>query len=152
MANLLDTVSKSFNFNLGGFSLPVPYWQAILVAALVFFLIFSMAKFRRHVVDWSFKGAVFGIFVGFLLALLLEGFLILGGRTALTSILGWKNPPKPIAAALDTGRNQLIQVLGINTLIPSSFAKNNSSVQGAVEVLQNLNPADTETVRAIFCK
>ncbi len=78
--------------------------------------------------------------------------MIIGGRTALTSVLGWKNPPPAIAAALDNGRNKLIQVLGIKTEIPSSFAKDNTTVQGAVEVLQNLNPADTKTVKAIFCK
>lgn len=152
MDSLLKTVSGSFDFNLGKFSMPVPYWQAIAVVVLLFLLVFLMAKFRRHYVDWSLKGAVFGVFFGFLLALILEGFLIIGGRTALTSVLGWKNPPPAIATALDTGRNKLIQVLGIKTEIPSSFAKDNVTVQGTIEVLQNLNPADTKTVKAIFCR
>ena len=111
-----------------------------------------MAKFRRHYVDWSLKGAVFGIFFGFLLALILEGFLIISGRTAITSVLGWKNPPKVVANALDTGRNKLIQVLGTSTTIPSSFAKESSSVKEAVDTIQSLNPADVKTVKSIICQ
>jgi hypothetical protein len=65
--------------------------------------------------------------------------------------LGWKNPPAPLANALDAGRSKLVQVLGIKSQIPSSFAKESSTVQGAVQLLQNLNPADTKKVKAIFC-
>lgn len=152
MQNLLGKITGSFLLKLGKFSLPVPYWEAIAIVVLLFLLVVMMAKFRRHYVNWSFKGAVFGIFFGFLLALILEGFLIIGGRTALTSIIGWKNPPAPIAAVLDAGRTKLIQVLGINTMIPSSFAKNTVTVQSAIEVLQNLNPTDTKTLKSIICK
>ncbi len=102
--------------------------------------------------DWSLKGAVFGIFFGFLLALLLEGFLIIGGKTAITEFLGWKNAPAPISLALDAGRKQLIRVLGIETQIPESKAKENSTIQSAVETLQNLNPSDLSKVRALICK
>ena len=139
--------------NVGNISIPIPYWQALIIVALVFVLIISLATFRRHRVDWSFKGALFGIFFGFLLALFLEGFLILGGKTALTSVLGWKNAPPAITQALDAGRSELVKVLGVDTAtIPSSFAKDNPTVQGAVQLLQNLNPTDTKTVRSIFCR
>jgi len=151
MQNLLSSVSGRFDLNLGKFSLPVPYWQAIAVIFLVFLLIVLMAKFRRHYVDWSLKGAVFGIFFGFLLALILEGFLIIGGKTALTSVLGWKNPPTPVSVALDAGRDKLIKVLGISDEIPFSYASENVSVSETVKILQNLNPADTRTVKSIYC-
>ena len=65
--------------------------------------------------NWSFKGSIFGLFLGFLLALILEGFLLLGGKTALTSLLGWKNPPKAVSGVLENGREKLINVLGINS-------------------------------------
>lgn len=66
-----------------------------------------MAQFRRHLVERSFKGGIFGLFLGFFLALVLEGFLLVGGKTVLTETLGWKNAPKPISIVLDTGRNKL---------------------------------------------
>jgi hypothetical protein len=110
-----------------------------------------MANFRKHYVDWSLKGGIVGIFFGFLLALILEGFLLIGGKTALTEVLGWKNPPAPLAQVLDAGRSQLIQVLGIKTQIPSSFAKENTSVQGVLESIQSLAPGDIKKVKNILC-
>lgn len=151
LPKLPNIPSGFFNIHLGKFTLPIAYWQAIAVVFLVFLLIILMAKFRRHYVDWSLKGAIFGIFFGFLLALILEGFLIIGGRTALTSVLGWKNPPKVIANVLDLGKTKLIQVLGVSTTIPSSFAKDTVTVQNTIETLQNLSPTDTKKIKAIFC-
>lgn len=142
---------NTFTLNLGKFSIPVPYWQAGAVVFLLFLLVLTMANFRKHYVDWSLKGGVVGIFFGFLLALILEGFLLIGGKTALTEVLGWKNPPAPLAQVLDAGRSQLIQVLGIKTSIPSSFAKENVSVQGTLETIQSLNPVDLVKVKNILC-
>lgn len=142
---------KTFDLNLGKFSIPVSYWQAGAVVFLLFVLVLMMANFRRHYVDWSLKGGVIGIFFGFLLALILEGFLLIGGKTALTEVFGWKNPPAPLAHVLDAGKSQLIQVLGIQTQIPSSFAKESTTIKSAMEVVQNLNPSDLSKVKNILC-
>lgn len=152
MANIAKTLSGHFNFNLGKISFPVPYIQAIAVVVLIFFLVLLLAQFRRHYVNWSFKGALFGMLFGFLLALILEGFLIIGGKTVLTGVLGWKNPPAPISIALDAGKNKLIQVLGISTQVSSSFVKDSATVTSAVQFLQNLNPTDVKKVKAILCQ
>jgi hypothetical protein len=151
MFDSVQFIFKTFTLNLGKFSIPVPYWQAAAIVFLLFFLVLLLAKFREHSINWSIKGAVFGIFFGFLLALILEGFLIIGGKTALTEVLGWKNPPAPLAQALDAGRSQLIQVLGIETQIPTSFAKESTTVQNAMENIQNLNPIDLKQVKNILC-
>jgi hypothetical protein len=103
-------------------------------------------------IDWSLKGAVFGVFFGFLFALILEGFLIVGGKTALTEVLGWKNAPKPLQLAIDSGRNQLLNVLGVSTQIPSSIAKENVETEDVVDVLQSLNPTQMKQVKALICK
>jgi hypothetical protein len=142
---------KTFTLNLGKFSIPIPYWQAGAIIFLIFLLILTMANFRKHYVDWSLKGGIIGIFFGFLLALILEGFLLIGGKTALTEVLGWKNPPAPLAQVLDAGRSKLIQVLGVQTQIPVSFAKENVTVQSAIETLQNLAPNDLKQVKNILC-
>lgn len=152
MANVLKFLFSGFNLNLGKFSLPVSYGEAALVVFLVFLLVLSFAQFRRHNVDWSIKGMLFGTFFGFLLALTIEGFLIIGGKTVLTSVLGWKNPPAPISIALDAGRSKLVQVLGANVQIPSTLAQGNTTVTSAVTLLQSMNPADIKKVKAIFCQ
>ena len=144
--------TKSFDLNLGKFSFPVTYLEAGAIIFLLFVLILLMAQVRRHYVDWSLKGGVFGIFFGFLLALILEGFLLIGGKTALTEVLGWKNAPKPIQVALDAGRGKLIQVLGIQDQIPSSVAKENVTIQNAIETFQSLNPADMKKAKTLICQ
>lgn len=151
-AQILQSLSKSIDVNIGNFSVPFAFWQVATIVFLIFLLILMMAKFRRHYVDWSLKGAIFGVFFGFLLALLLEGFLIIGGKTAITEILGWKNAPAPISLALDAGRRELIKVLGIETQIPSSLAKEDLSVQDAVSTLQSLNPSDLKKVKTLICQ
>lgn len=152
MGNIAKLFAGHLDLNLGKLSLSIPYIQAAAVVFLIFLLILVLAQFRRHFVDWSLKGAVFGIFFGFLLALILEGFLLVGGRTALTGVLGWKSAPAPISIALDAGRNKLIQVLGVKDSVPSSFAKENTTVSGVVSLLQSMNPTDIKKVKTIFCQ
>jgi hypothetical protein len=151
-AQIWQNLTKNFNFSLGNFSVPILYWQVGAIVFLLFILVLMMAKFRRHYVDWSLKGAIFGIFFGFLLALLLEGFLIIGGKTALTELLGWKDAPAPVTLALDAGKRELIKVMGIDTQIPSSMAEENVGVQETVNILQSLNPADLKKVKSIICR
>ena len=148
----LKLLTSSFNLNLGNFSLPVTYWEVGSIIFLIFLLVLSMAQFRRHYIDYGFKGAFVGVFFGFLLALTIEGFLIIGGKTALTEVLGWKNAPQPLQIALDNGRSKLIQVLGIQDQIPSSLAKESTSVQSVVESYQSLNPADLKKVKTLLCQ
>ena len=151
MSNSVQMLFNTFDLNIGKFSIPVPYWEAISIVFLLFLLVMVLAQMRKHYVDWSLKGGVAGIFFGFLLALILEGFVLLGGRTALTSFLGWKNPPAPLSHMLDAGKTQLIQVLGINTQIPSSYAKESISTQEAIQIIQSLAPGDIKKVKNILC-
>lgn len=145
-------MTKAIDVNLGKFTISVVFWQIGAIVFLIFLLILSLAQFRRHYVGWGLKGAAFGVFFGFLLALTLEGFLIVGGKTALTEFLGWKNAPKPLQMALDSGKAQLIRVLGINSEIPSSLAKEGATVQDMVSALQSLNPSELKKVKTLICQ
>ena len=107
MNTALDTAFKTFNFKLGGFTLSPNYLQALLILLLIFLLIFTMARMHHLFIKWSFKGAVMGILIGFILALVVEGFFLVSGSTVLTTVLGWKNAPKPIAEILDDSRTKL---------------------------------------------
>lgn len=144
-------LGESINLKFGNFSFSPSYLQAGAVIVLSFLLILSLAQIRRHFIDWSIKGAIFGLFLGFLLALILEGFLVVGGRTALTEVLGWKNPPKPVANILDVGRAKLVNVLGVTEEVPSSQALTNPTADDAVEVLQTLDPTEMKKVKTLIC-
>ncbi len=88
--------------------------QVVAIVFLLFLLVLSIAHMRRHFFDWSMKGATFGLFFGFVLALILEGFLLVSGKTVLIGFLGWKNAPKPLQNVLEAGRTELTKVLGVN--------------------------------------
>ena len=119
---------------ISNFSVAPTYIQAGAVVVLLFLLVMSMAQFRHHFVKWSMKGGIIGLFFGILLTLILEGFLLVNGHTAITSLLGWKNAPKPISTALDLGKEKLTNVLGMET--------NNPTSTDAIKILQSLNPAE----------
>lgn len=144
-------LGESFELNFGQFSLSPTWLQAGAIVLLIFVFLILMAQVRRHFLDWSMKGAVFGVFIGFLLALVFEGFLLIGGKTALTELLGWKNPPKPIANVLDMGRNKLVDVLGITDEIPASFASTSVTSDEAIKILQSLDPSEIKKVKNLIC-
>lgn len=118
------------------------YLQAGAIIVLLFLLVISLAQFRHHFVKWSIKGGLVGLFFGFLLTLILEGFLLVSGHTILTSVFGWKNPPKPFSTALDLGKEKLTNTLGVITE-PSS--------KDIISNMQSLNPDEIRKIKAIIC-
>ena len=150
--NPAQIFSQTLNFNLGKYYISTSWVQAALIVILLFLLVLTMAKFRRHMFSWSMKGALFGIFIGFFLALILEGFLIIGGKTAFTEVMGWENAPKPIKIALEAGRAKLVAVLGATEEIPTSVAKEVSLPDDVIGQFQSLNPQDAAKVRRLICE
>ncbi len=149
--NLAQYVPKTLNFQLGNVAFSPSLIQAGLIILLLFVLVLTLAQVRRHFIDWALKGILPGIFFGFLFALILEGFLIVGGRTAVTEILGWKNAPTPVLSLIDIGRARLTAVLGVTSQIPSSTAKEKSSVEKVIEGFQSLSPKDAKSAKSLIC-
>jgi len=156
MKAALDAINfysgPSFNFKLGGLYFAPTYIQAATIVFLLFILVLTLAQVRRHFMSWSIKGGLFGLFFGFLLALILEGFLLIGGRTAITELLGWKNPPKPVSVALDAGKDKLINVLGENTQIDLSKAESPVNSEAVIKIFESLNVDQANKVRQEICK
>ena len=145
-------LSQRLNFNIGNFSISPSYIQAGAIVLLLFILVLSLANLRRHFLNWSVKGSVFGIFMGFILALILEGFLIIGGRTVLTEIVGWKDAPKPLVNLLDAGRDKLVEVLGVSDPIPESFATKEKTSLDILDEFRKLNVTEADKVKSAICK
>jgi hypothetical protein len=99
-----------FSFSVAGVTFQA--WQVIAIILLIFLLVIVMASVRRHFLEFTVRGAGMGVLLGFLLALVIEGLLLVGGRTILITTLGWKNPPKPIAKGVDAIRGEFMKVLG----------------------------------------
>lgn len=107
MDSALEFAFRTFSFKIGGFTLSPNYITAFLLIMLIFMLVFTMARMHHLFIKWSFKGSAMGVLIGFVLALVIEGFFIVSGSTVLTATLGWKNAPKPIANLLDESRVKL---------------------------------------------
>ena len=151
--NWLDLLQKGplLNLKVGNLTFNPSYTHAGLILLLLFFLVLTLAQVRRHFINWSFKGALFGLFLGFLLALIVEGFLVIGGRTAVTEILGWKNPPKPVSVALDAGKEKLINVLGTDIEISPSNASGNK-IEELIKIIDTLSSEEKENLQTKLCR
>jgi hypothetical protein len=139
------------SYQFGGLVFTPSYVHAGAIVFLIFLLILTMARLRRLYVNWSLSGAVKMLGLGFTLAVIIEGFLLLGGRTLLTEIIGWENAPKPIAKVLDAGREKLVDVLGVSEEIPQSVADEPPTIEKIIGEYQTLSPKDARELKGILC-
>lgn len=152
----IGKISEFLNRGLGvyelrGIEVAPTYWQAGAIVFLVFLLILTLARLRFLYVHWSMgKPSLSMIFWGFLLAIILEGLLFIGGKSFLTLIFGWENVPKPISTVLNLGRERLVKVLG--SASETKYVRdNNPSFQSVIEDYQILNPSEAEEVKKFIC-
>ena len=101
------------NLHIGPFTISPNIWQAGAIILLIFVLVLVMAYMSRNFMSWSLSGAWIGLVVGIALTLILEGFLLIGGKTVIISLLGIKNAPQPIQSALDSGHKELLDALQV---------------------------------------
>lgn len=152
LEDLPQRLTKTYSFDLpGGFVFEPSILMAILMVGLIFLLILTLGSLRKRYTDWAFKGLWPGIAFGFAIALILEGILVVGGRTILTEALGWKSAPKPISNALDAGRNRLVDVLGVTEEIPVSSAQTPPSSKSVIDSYSLLSLPEQEEVQALLC-
>jgi hypothetical protein len=142
-------VNKTFLFNIGKMEIAPTYWQAGLIVLLLFILVLTLARLRRMYVGWSLNSFLPAVGLGFLLALVFEGFMIISGNTLLIKIFGWENAPKPISTALDEGRNELIKVLGDSEEIPETERQYN--YQEVISSYETLDISEKEKVNKYIC-
>jgi len=145
MQRLDELLSRGggFNYKLpGGMVFAPSYVQAGLIVFLIFLLILTLGQLRKRFIGWHVSGIMPGVLFGFVIALIIEGLFIIGGRSVITELLGWENAPKPIANVLDAGRGRLVRVLGV------SDGENKEEIVGGYE---RLDEAEQKAVRAIIC-
>jgi hypothetical protein len=154
VSNPLQFLGKSFGiYEVRGVYIEPTYWMAIVIFLLLFLLVFTLARMRYLYVHWSMgKSAVAFTAWGFLLAIIIEGFLIIGGRTLFTEIVGWDKAPKPVSTALDSGREKLIDVLGVTEPIPESIASEKPKASTVLRDYESLTSSDAAQVRKFICE
>lgn len=149
---VINKLLTTFSIPLpGGFTFAPNYLQAVLMVVLIFLLIYTVGHLRHTYVDWSVKGIMPGLAFGFALTLILEGLFLIGGKTVFTEILGWKDAPKPISNVLDTGREKLVDVLGVRSEIPSSNAATPETVETIMSSVGSLRRPEQERLKKLLC-
>ena len=126
--------------------------QAGLIVLLLFLLVLTFAQLRKRFMNWHIRGILPGVFMGLLLTLFVEGFLIIGGKTLLTEVLGWENAPKPIANVLDSGRSKLVKVLGVTDEIPESKASEDLNIDELIYYYEKLTDTDKDNLQSVVCE
>jgi hypothetical protein len=121
------------------------------MVVLIFLLIFTLGHLRHTYVDWSVKGILPGLTFGFVLAILVEGLFLIGGKTLFTEIIGWKTAPKPISNVLDASREKIVNVLGAETQIPNSNAASAPTKDSILVDFKSLSSSDQTTLKQSLC-
>jgi len=144
-------VAGNFNFNLpNGFIFKPTYIQAGVIVFLLFLLVLTFGSLRHRMNHWQLKGAIPGVAFGFILAILLEAILLVGGGSMLTKVLGWKSAPKPISVALDAGREKLTNVLGVTNEI--KISEKQVSPEQVLLDMKNLSRSEYDSVLKLVCE
>lgn len=147
-----DFALKTFPMKLWGMDIEPTYWQAATIVLLLFLLVFTLARVRYLYVHWSLGSSSWSMLLwGFLLAIILEGLVLVSGKTILMNVLGWKNPPKPISTALDTSREQFIRVLGAEDEVPKKLEEK-PSYQSVVENYRELPDSEKKKASVFICE
>lgn len=148
-SKLFDTVG---DYSLpGGFIFSPNYLQIGAIVLCIFLLILTFGMLQHRFNHWTIKGIMPGLALGIMLTLFLEALLLLGGRTIFTEILGWENPPAPIASALDTTRSRLVDVMGVSDTVPESKAGSSPDVETVVYDYKQLRSKDKDIVQSLIC-
>ncbi len=146
-------LSPVWTFKLpNGIEITPNYIQVILVILMIFMVVLVVARLRKKHVSESLRGASGLVMLGFVLAIVLEALLLLGGRTLFTELIGWENAPKPISTVLDAGRVRLVDVLGASvSTVPSSEASEAKSSTQVLQLIHELPADQKEEVFNNFC-
>lgn len=127
------------------------YVQATLIVVLIFLSILVLSKLRHYIVKSSFQASFIGILIGFVLALIVEGFFLIWGKTLLTETLGWKDAPKPLKTAMELGREKFVSVLGVSSEKQQAVIFSDPKVEDAIDVIQSLDPNENKKIKDIIC-
>lgn len=124
--------------------------QATFIIIVVFLFALLLGVARHHMLAWSIKGAWFGIFFGILLTLLVEAFLLVGGRTALVETLNNEKIPKTVRNTIREGTREISNSL--NNEIPMLSAQDQQDpTKNVISLFSSLKREDQQTVERAIC-
>lgn len=147
------SIIDSLLIQLGLASSAVPSGTQQLAAIIigVFLILLVLALARHHMLTWSMKGAKFGVFLGIILTLALEGFLLVAGKTTFAEIVKSNNVPPAVSTFLSENMSDLAGQIGgePGALGASTGVRETSTI---ISDFKNLGAVDKERVQEAVCK
>lgn len=152
MEDLLFSLSLKLNeflVNFGSFVSP-QYQQALIIGIGVFLIILLLGVTRRHMLNWSIKGAWFGVVFGIVVTLLVQGLLLVGGKTAVVEVVRNEKTPKNVRVFLQENITELAQSLASE---PKTLgAQEELNFQDFIDGFSTLPKKDQQKVKNLICE
>lgn len=145
----------SFAYNLIsqlGVSIPPGILQVALIGTGVFLFTLLLGLARHHMLAWSIKGAWFGFLLGMVLLLILEGFLLVGGKTAISELVKNKRTPENVRVFLEKNMTELAQSLSNNPKALGASTKSGNPSASFVSQFENLPRGEQDAVKEEICQ
>lgn len=154
MENILPQVSfvtSNLLTNFDSFLAPSVKQIGIIALGIFFFLLlFGLA--RHHMLEWSLKGAYFGIFLGIILTLVIEAFLLVGGRTLIVAAVKNEKTPQVVRIFLQKNMMELAESLaGEPKTLGAAGEQKTLSPNEVVNNFSLLSPNDQSRVQQRIC-
>jgi hypothetical protein len=146
----LEKLFQTIPLNLPG-GIGFNYLQAGLIVFLIFLLIYTIGHMRHTYVGWSIKGILPGLSFGFMLAIILEGLFLIGGKTLFSELIGWKDAPKPVSTVLDASREKIVDVLGVRDEIPTSNAATPETANRMISRVDQMDTVEKMKLQELLC-
>lgn len=146
--SVFDSLLKQFGLST---SLPRGSEQAVVIIIGVFLITLVLGLARHHMLAWSIKGAGFGIVMGAVLMLVLEGILLVGGKTAVGEIVKNTSTPENVRVFLQKNMSELASQIGTE---PGTLgaASEQTGPEVIISEFKNLESLEREKVQEAICK
>lgn len=131
-------------------SLQASTLQMIIVGVSVFLLILLLGFARHHMLEWSLKGAWFGIFFGMLIATVLLAGLFVGGRVLIVQVLQLQSIPPEVRFSVQKYLVEFSQALDVDTQT-LGISAHNPTRQTIVYDYKQLSSTEQQDVRRVLC-
>lgn len=131
-------------------TLPTGWSNLALIFGGVFIFLLLLGWARHHMLEWSIKGARFGVIFGILLTLIVEGLLLFGGRNLIVGALQNEKTPPVVRTLFSQAFGEIAVALKSD---PKTLgASEKTSAVSVVGDFNELSKSEQERARDLICK
>lgn len=131
-------------------TLPAGWSNLALAFGGVFVFLLLLGWARHHMLEWSIKGARFGVIFGILLTLIIEGFLLFGGRNLIVGAIQNEKTPEGVRVFLSQAFGEIAVALRSDPKTLGASGK--TSAVSVVGSFGELSESEQKRAQDSICK